>query len=221
MKKFLVVILALSMALSLCACGSGQDTSAPSNNEQPTEASNPTTSGKSDNSKIEVDEGLLTVEVTMPASFFKEKTEEEIKAAADENGFISCTVNADGSVTYKMTKAKHKEMLAELKSSLDESIADMINGKDAVESFQKIEYADDFSKFDVYVDSATYTTFDNLYVLAFYISGAYYQAFDGKDMTKADVVVNIIDSATNETLNTTSYREWVESMAKSETESAS
>jgi len=213
MKKFLVVILALSMTLSLCACGSGQDTSAPSNNEQPTEASNPTTSGKSDNSKIEVDEGLLTVEVTMPASFFKEKTEEEIKAAADENGFISCTVNADGSVTYKMTKAKHKEMLAELKSSLDESIADMINGKDAVESFQKIEYADDFSKFDVYVD--------NLYVLAFYISGAYYQAFDGKDITKADVVVNIIDSATNETLNTTSYREWVESMAKSETESAS
>ncbi len=40
-------------------------------------------------------------------------------------------------------------------------------------------------------------------------------------MTEIDVVVNFIDNATNETVNTASYRDWAESMAESETESAS
>ena len=115
-----------------------------------------------------------------------------------------------------MTKAKHKEMLAEMKSDLDESIAAMINGEEAVESFQKIEYADDFSKFDVYVDRAKYTAFDSLYVLAFYISGAYYQAFEGKDMNDIDVVVNFIDEATNEIFESSSYRNLVDNANNTE-----
>ena len=53
---------------------------------------------------ISVDENLITVEVTMPAAFFEDETPEEIQANAKEQGVISCTINDDGSVTYKMTK---------------------------------------------------------------------------------------------------------------------
>ena len=210
MRKFFAAFLAIAMMLSLCACGGQKDetTSTPAEENVATdteEKENDNTSGA-----IEVDEGLLNVEITLPATFFEESTEEEIIAAAEEKGFSKCTINEDGSVTYKMTKAQHKEVLAELKADLDESIASMINGEDAVESFQKIEYSEDFSKFDVYVNRETYTAFDSLYVLAFYISGAYYQAFDGKDINTIDVVVNFIDNATNETFESSSYRQMVE-----------
>ena len=213
MKRLLAAILVLAMVLSLCACGEQKTTS---QNEQPPAESMADTTDNSESTAIEVDEGLLNVEVTLPASFFEDESEEEIKAAAEENGFSKCTINEDGSVTYKMTKAKHKEMLAEMKSDLDESIAAMINGEEAVESFQKIEYADDFSKFDVYVDRAKYTAFDSLYVLAFYISGAYYQAFEGKDMNDIDVVVNFIDEATNEIFESSSYRNLVDNANNTE-----
>ena len=110
MKRLLAAILVLAMVLSLCACGEQKTTS---QNEQPPAESMADTTDSSESTAIEVDEGLLNVEVTLPASFFEDESEEEIKAAAEENGFSKCTINEDGSVTYKMTKAKHKEMLAE------------------------------------------------------------------------------------------------------------
>jgi hypothetical protein len=60
------------------------------------------------------------------------------------------------------------------------------------------------------VDPAAYTSWDSLYVMFFYLSGTYYQAFDGKDAEDIDVVVEFIDSVTNEVLESASYREWIE-----------
>lgn len=213
MKRFISVLLALVMVLSLCSCGGSEAPADTGNAEQSTETPKQDASKEvedAENSTIEVDEGLLTVEVTLPATFFEEESEDDIKAAAKENGFSYCTVHEDGSVTYKMSKAKHKEMMNEMKASLDETIEELINGEEAVASFQKIEYADDFSRFDVYVDPETYTDWDSLYVLVFYMSGAYYQAFDGKDMNDVDVVVNFINNVTNETVNSGSFRDWAD-----------
>ena len=221
MKRILAILMVLAMTLSLCACGGGEKSpaqeSTSSTNQETMEASDESTESvegaeEVDDGGIEVDEGLLSVEVTLPASFFEEETPEEIKAAAEENGFKECIVNEDGSVTYKMSKAKHKEMLEEMKASMDESIDEMINGEDAVESFVKIEYKDEFSSFDVYVNPELYTEWDGLYVLAFYLSGAYYQAFDGKDVEKIDIVVNFINNDTNEIISTSSYREWMDNL---------
>ena len=215
MKRLLALLLAAVMTLSLCACGGGNEApkqESGTTNEQvetSTQGNQEVASDDKAEGGIAVDEGLLSVEITMPATFFEEETEESIKASAEENGFDNCTVNEDGSVTYKMSKAKHKEMLAEMKTSIDESIADMLNGEEAVESFVKIEYADDLSKFDVYVDPATYTEWDSFYALAFYIYGAYYQAFEGKDMDSIDVVVNFINNETNETVSSGSYADTV------------
>ena len=60
------------------------------------------------------------------------------------------------------------------------------------------------------MDPETYTDWDSLYVLVFYMSGAYYQAFDGKDMNDVDVVVNFINNVTNETVNSGSFRDWAD-----------
>lgn len=203
MKRIISLFLAIIMVLSLCACGAGNGTSGQETAADGEQAS--------ENSAIEVDEGLLSVEITMPATFFEEETPEDILAAAEENGIEDCTINEDGSVTYKMSKAKHREMMAELKASWDETIEELISGEEAVKSFRKIEYADDFSEFDVYVDPEIYSALDSLYVLVFYMTGAYYQAFDGKDMDEIDVVVNFINNTTNEVIESGSFRDWVDS----------
>lgn len=189
MKKLIALILATLLLISLAACGATSGTEA-------------------EKGGVQVDEGLLTVDVTLGANFFEDKTPEEIKAEAKENGYLDCTVAEDGTVTYKMTKKQHKEQLEEFKITLNESFANLLEGDDKVESFVSIDSNDDFSKIDIYVDPDLYTTWDNMYALAFYISGAYYQAFAGVEVDNIDVVVNFIDNNTKEVLNTASYKEF-------------
>lgn len=203
MKRYFAVILLFSMMVLLCSCG-GQ------------KAVDSSGTDASESSTLEVDEGLLNVEITMPASFFEDSSEEEILAAANENGIKKCTINEDKSVTYEMSKATHKEVMDGLKTELENSIDALVNGEEAAASFRKIEYTNDFSEFNVYVDRDTYTSWDSLYVFAFYISGAYYQAFDGKDMDDIDVVVNFIDEETSEIIESSSYREMADNMENSE-----
>lgn len=205
MKKLLALLMVVIMLFSLVACGGPTDTDSK-------------TDGTEGKGSVQVDEGLFNVEVTVDASFFSGMTEEDITTGAKENGYKSCTVNADGSVTYTMTKAKYREMLDGFKASIDETINSVLNGEDKVASFISIDYADDLSKVDIYVDATAYTMWDNLYALTFYMTGAYYQAFAGVATDEIDVVVNFIDNNTKEVLNTASYKEYMKNNTESETE---
>lgn len=153
--------------------------------------------------------------VTLPAALFDSMTEEDIKKTAEENGYSGCVVHEDGSVTYTMTKTKHKEMLEELKKSMDESIKNLTEGENAVASFMSIDYTDDYSEVNIQVNADEYTQWDNFYALAFYMTGAYYQSFAGVAPDKIDVVVHFIDGDTKEVLSTTSYRDYVNEMESS------
>ena len=92
-KKIYAIFLATTLALSLVACGGKDDSKKES---------------ETNNDKIEVDENLLTVELTIPADFVGETTQEELNQTAKEEGLKSITLNEDGSATYVMTKKKHK-----------------------------------------------------------------------------------------------------------------
>ncbi len=200
MKNLSALLLTAIILLSLTACGnSANNDTATSDNAFETSAT------------MEVDENLLTVDITLPASFFTDMTEEEIKEAAKEKDIKECVVNEDGTVVYTMAKKAHKELLSELKTECDKTITGLLEGENKVASFISIDYEDDFSEFDVYVDPATYSSFDGIYALGFYISGAYYQAFAGVDYEDIDVVVNFIDNETKDVVNTSSYKEYMES----------
>lgn len=209
MKKFITVLLVLVMIFSLCSCGESKseaNTGTEGSVDSPSEGAQQ--AEEVENDTIEVDEGLIFVEITVPNTFLEGETEESIKASAVENGFSDCVIHEDGSVTYKMTKAKHREFMAEAKASFEATIEDLISGEGAVASFLKIEYSDDFSKFDVYVDPALYSDWDSFYVLVFYMTGGYYQIFDGKSIDEIDVLVNFINNDTNEIINSGSFRDW-------------
>lgn len=208
MKKWLALAFAAVFAMGLVGCSGGAESSG--NESGGTEVSGVESE---DNSTVNVDEGLLTVDITIPATFFEDTTADEIQENAKEKGFLNCVVNDDGSVTYTMTKSTHRALLDELMNSCDESIAEMLEGENAVASFKNIEHNDNMSEVNIYVDPDQYGAFDSMYALSFYILGGYYQAFAGVDSNDIDVVVNFIDETNNEILNTASYREYLENQA--------
>jgi uncharacterized membrane protein len=199
MKKVIVLFLAIVMCISFVACGGNGADSNSDNQEVDSDSS----------AAIQVDEGIINVDVTLGASFFDGMTEEEIESAANENGYSNCKVNEDGSVTYTMTKAKRNEMLDEFKASIEETITGYLDGENEVASFIDIEYNEDFSQVDILVDATAYTMWDSLYALPFYMTGAYYQSFAGVPADEIDVVVNFIDNETKEVLDTASYQEYI------------
>lgn len=157
--------------------------------------------------------GNKSTQVTLSSFFFDGQTEDEIKAAAKENGYIDCEVNDDGSVTYTMSEKKYDEILDEMKSGFDELAAGCLSGENKVDSFVDIRHDDDFSEIDIYVDAEKYTALDGFYALTFYVTGAFYQAFNGVADDDIDVVVNFIDNETEEILNTASYRDFLSSVS--------
>ncbi len=188
-RKYLFLLLSAAVVFSLFGC-SRRDGASPS---------------------AGADEKLLTVDVTVPASFFDEDdTEDSIRSAAKEKGFLRCSIHEDGSVTYTMTKAKHRELLADLNASLEEGLYDLVNGESAVPSFKRIEHSDDFSMFDLYVDTEQFGLFDSLYILGLYYSGAQYQAYSGIDEDDIEVTVCMIDDKTGEEIRSYSYQSWLE-----------
>lgn len=187
------LILCLTLTMTACTGGNGEDSS----DEQPSTESSETADGA-----IEVDENLLTVDVTLPASYFEDTTEEDVRAGAEEKGFNNVVFNEDGSVTYTMTKAQHRQVMESYKATVDANLDDILNGEGAVESFQEISYNDDMSEFTVKVDPGLYSEWDAMYGLVFYMSGMYYQAFEGVAPEDNHVVVNFVDMNTGEVLNT-------------------
>ena len=218
------LVLLLALLLSFTACGSAKPDNSESKNstdEISERDANTGTDVQSENDSepetgpgsVSVDEGLLTVDITLSASLVQNSTEEDFKQAVKEHGFLSYRINNDGSVTYTMTKSKRNELLQEYKKSIDDSINDLLYGENKIESFTRIEYNDDCTEFSFYVDAEKYTLFDGMAAPMFYGLGAWYQTFAGINPDDIDVIVNIINKDTGEVMNTGSYKVFSENMA--------
>lgn len=185
-KKFLGVVMVATLALSLIACG---------NNEN--KATNSSDS-KTENDKIEVDENLLTVELTIPADIIGETTQEKLDQTAKEEGIKSITLNEDGSASYVMTKKKHREMMDDIKASIDEGLKALVGSED-YPNFTKVEANKDYTVFTITTTSTELDLSESFSVLNFYVQGGLYNAFNG---TPADNIhVDFINAASGEIIS--------------------
>ena len=202
MKKFISCLLALVLALSVTACGGSTETppekepevhtQAPENQEQETESKG-----------IEVDEGLLDVDITLPASIFSEEdmTAFDPDAYAAEQGFKKAVLNDDGSVTVTMSKKGHKKLMEEMHEEYAAQFDSMVGAEDTP-YITDIEYNDDFSKVTYYVSKAEYENAFDFSPFFIGFAGMMYQAFDGSEL-HVDVITE--DDATGEVLNSVVY----------------
>lgn len=201
MKKILRLLLISILIIMTSACGQGK----PDNNKSSDGTSEKIVKGNSDEQSIEVDKGLINVEITLPASLFEDQDINGVIADAKNKGIKDIKQNTDGSLTYIMSKSKHKEMMKELESGLLESIEDAKNNEDYV-SIKDVTHNKSFSEFTLIVDQEKYeNSFDGFVAFGFGLSGMYYQLFNGVSPDDYKVTINIKSEATGEVINTIVY----------------
>lgn len=157
---------------------------------------------------IEVDQNLLTVEITVPADIAGEEiTQEQCDQIREENGYKSVKLNSDGSVTYVMTKLQHEKMMDNLRSTIDQALDEMVASED-YPNVVAIDVNKDYTKFTITTTSTEMTLMDSISILGFYLYGGMYNSYNG---TPVDDVETIwINEETGEEIAHTSLKEAME-----------
>lgn len=203
MKKLLNACLAGFLSLSVCGCA-GTETVTEQPDEKVTVSESEETEEKEETltqeeeiiddpawdtleslGQVETENGLFFVKVTLPADFVGEEiTQEQIDAGAGET-YTSGKLNDDGSITYKMTKRQHRNMLDTLASSMEETLREMCgSGEYAISD---ITHNADFTSFDVKLTTDEIGFTEGFMVMAFCMYGGMYSLFSGK---QSDITVN-------------------------------
>lgn len=209
----MLVSLIACAALVLGGCsadggGAATGTTAPPSGGSDTSATQPS-GGTETPQAIEVEEGLATVEVRVARSMVdptESLSDEELLAAPRENG-VTAVIEGD-TVVFTMTKSQRDRMLTEMRSSIQDAADELVD--DGANSVTAIDLSSAMNSFRVSVDAAKYGPMDGLVALGFYIQGALYQQFNGVNPDDIDVVVDFVDDATGETLDSGSFREMTE-----------
>lgn len=199
MKKIVAVILVFVMCLSLAACGGTASSGSAASSALP-ETSSSTSQGDLDAvGDISVSENLFDVEITVPAGFVGEATQEELNQQAQENDIHSITLNEDGSATYVMSKSQHAAMLEDLAASINDSLTEMV-GSEEFPAITAVKANDNFTSFTVSLSSETVGLSEGMSVIGLYMYGGLYGVFSGDE--PENVHVDFVNANTGEVIET-------------------
>lgn len=141
---------------------------------------------------VQVENGIMTVSLTVPADLAQNITQETIDAGIGTQ-YQAAFRNQDGSITYKMTKEQHQAMLEQLAVSFDNSLQEMIDNENY--TISNITRNNDFTVFDISLDGAEPSVSDSFAAFSLYMYGELYGVFNGN--RPEHVIVNYLDSNGN------------------------
>lgn len=192
-RKMQICAAACALALCLTACGGGAASSTAAGSDAAA-----STSASEDG--LNVEKNLFSVTLTYPASMVDEGTTQDSlnNEISGIDGIKSATLNEDGSVTYIMTKAYHKQIVDDMAQTIDESMAEMVGSED-YPNFTKVEANKDYTVFTVTTKSKALSLDESLSLLQFYTEGAFYSVVSGND---ADSIhVDFVNADTGEVID--------------------
>ena len=224
MKKLWWILAACLFMLAACGPDStsssdsaeGGDTN---QTEEQAASEEESSSSEEKEESIEVDKNVTGVSVTIPKSFFEIQNQDfdRIKAEAKDKG-INEVIDNGSTVTYKMSKSKHKELMKEMEKQMTAAIEEIKN-EDNYSSIQDIQATHSYSEFMLSVDREEYeNSLDGFAVMGLGVTGMLYQLFDGAGPEEYDVTVNVVDAAKEEVFDTIKYPEAFESLKEVEVE---
>ena len=167
--------------------------------------STPTTEQTSE-SGIDVDTGLFDVTITLPASFFEDSPDFDPETYNEEQGYKKTVINEDGSVSITMSKTKHNELMAETKSSIDQSFMELIEAEDTP-YIKAVTSSNGYKTVTVDVEKEAYESSFDLTPLLIGFSAMLYQQIDGADL-HCEVIIRDYD--TGEVLSSVVYPDALE-----------
>lgn len=191
--KMQICAAACALALCLTACGGGAASSA-------AVVSDAAASTSASEDGLNVEKNIFSVTLTYPASMVDEGTTQDSlnNEISGIDGIKSATLNEDGSVTYIMTKAYHKQIMDDMAQTIDESMAEMVSSED-YPNFTKVEANEDYTVFTVTTKSKALSLDESLSLLQFYTEGAFYNVVSGND---ADSIhVDFVNADTGEIID--------------------
>ena len=202
MKKGIALFQAVVLCLTMAACGapSSATTSNVSSAVSTSSASTASMDELNALGDIEVEENLFDVEITMPADFVGDSTQEELNEKAKEAGVHSIQLNEDGTATYIMSKKQHEKILKETADSINESLAEMV-GSEQTPNVTNITANEDFTKFTVTTKSTEPDMGESMSVLVLYMYSGLYGIFAGQ--TPENVQVDFVNADTGEVISST------------------
>ena len=192
-RKIQICAAACALALCLTACGGGAASSA-------AVVSDAAASTSASEDGLNVEKNIFSVTLTYPASMVDEGTTQDSlnNEISGIDGIKSATLNEDGSVTYIMTKAYHKQIMDDMAQTIDESMAEMVSSED-YPNFTKVEANEDYTVFTVTTKSKALSLDESLSLLQFYTEGAFYNVVSGND---ADSIhVDFVNADTGEIID--------------------
>lgn len=205
-KKFLLFVVLMS-SLVLAACGGG-------NNKVDTNENNASTNDESKDQSVEVDKGLMNVEMTIPLELLGEDTEGFEESLREEwDGKV--VKKDDTAITVKMSKKEHGKMLKEFQESIEAGFQELIED-DELTSIKDITTNKDFTSIKMLVDREEFeNSLDSFSIISLGFSSMFYQVFDGKDLEKEKITIEIEDEATGEVFQEVVYPDALEDMDES------
>ena len=161
---------------------------------------------KSSDAGVSVDKNLLSVVVTIPASFYEgtKVTQESLNADATKNGTGKATLNADGSVTWRMSRAEHTKIMADMKKSVDDYIQEAVDDSPSI--FREITYDKNMTEFKILVNQAKYEEDFSVGFVGFGIGilASFYQMFNS-GVKDPKIVMRLIDADTGKVFETQNF----------------
>lgn len=155
---------------------------------------------------IEVDNGLLTVTVTLPADLVEGATQADIDKAIEDGEMLDGSLNEDGSVTYVMSSAQHNTILDEMRDGIDEMVAEEEKTNPGL--YQEVTFNDDMTEFEVIVASEQkYRDSMSMLSLGLMFGAGFFQIFYGVPEDDRHVVITYVDSQTGDVIDTYDSRE--------------
>ena len=186
-RKIAMSLLICTIALAGCGNSDTAADNSTNNSSEMVESSTDEDVAEIDSvGDVEVEENLFSVEITIPADYVGETTQEELDAKAEENGYKSIKLNSDGSATYIMTKTQHEEMMNEVASNINDALSEMIGSED-YPNITDITTNDDFTEFTITTSSTELDLNESFSVLAFYMYGGMYNIFNGTPIDNVHV----------------------------------
>jgi hypothetical protein len=151
---------------------------------------------------VEVERGLLSVEITIPASLAGEADIDGLVAEVAAEGITIADArrNPDGSITYKMSRGDHRRLLGSLRDSFKESFEEV---PDDFPSIRSITFNDDLTRFRMTVDRPAFeNSFDGFVVFLPLFAAGIYAAFDGRNPEGMRIEIDYVDAATGQVYDT-------------------